>query len=360
MSLISIIVPVYNAENSIQKCINSILSQNYKEFELIIVNDGSTDKTEEICKQLSITDKRIKIYNQHNGGVSSARNHGLKRSNGEYIVFIDSDDMVDTNYIETLMAFKNYDLVIASFKNSKLEFHLKECNYEHEDLSANINDIVNHPYLLYCVWGKLFKSSLIKQNNIYFDKELKLYEDTIFTLNYFMYCNNLKILSYKGYHYNGEWGGINKYKLTLDDVYYRCNAEQKLLCNLEKKFKNTIDTSSRCYCVDYIKDFYINYTDQFCVYIYQKYHPQISINKFLHNSFMFPSYSQISKLKELAKNGNITEVKALIKIMNHFFTLRSNELKFIRFDEKILYICIKEKYNILALLYLYLYSTLKK
>lgn len=360
MSLISIIVPTYNSENKIQKCINSILNQSFKNYELIIINDGSTDNTEQICRELSFKDKRIKLYNKENGGVSSARNYGLERCIGDYVTFIDSDDEITTNYIETLINYKNYDLVITSFMNKFSEFHLKECQYEYKELSENLNLIINHPFLLYCVCGKLFKGSIIKQNNILFDKNLKLYEDTIFTLNYFLHCNNIKILSYKGYLYNGEWGGINKYTLTLDEVNYRCKIEQRILCDLEERFKNTINTSSRCYCVNYIKDLYDNYTDKFCMDIYQKYHPQISINRFTNNVFLFPSYLKISELKELAKKGKISEAKSLIKQMNHFFTLRSNKLKFIRFDEKIMYICIKNKYNLFVLLYLCLYYILKK
>ena len=100
--LISIIVPVYNVEKYLKRCISSIIEQTYKNIEIILVDDGSTDKSLEICKKYSKTDKRINVYHKKNGGLSSARNYGIKKSKGNYIIFVDSDDYINNFFVEKL------------------------------------------------------------------------------------------------------------------------------------------------------------------------------------------------------------------------------------------------------------------
>lgn len=117
--LISIVLPVYNVENYLDKCITSIISQTYKNFELIIVNDGSTDSSLEICQNYEEADARIQLFSKKNEGVSSARNYGLERIKGEFVTFIDSDDFITENYVKNLViALKqcNADMSISRFE----------------------------------------------------------------------------------------------------------------------------------------------------------------------------------------------------------------------------------------------------
>lgn len=93
--LISVIVPVFNAQNTLNRCVNSILNQTFRNWELLLIDDGSTDKSCEICNQYAAIDKRIKVFHKENGGVSSARNIGLDNANGDWITFVDSDDFID-------------------------------------------------------------------------------------------------------------------------------------------------------------------------------------------------------------------------------------------------------------------------
>ena len=101
--LVSIIIPVYNTEKYLSKCLESVINQTYKNLEIILINDGSTDKSKEICESFAKKDKRIQILNKENSGVSSARNHGMRLAKGQYIAFIDGDDYAEENYIEELL-----------------------------------------------------------------------------------------------------------------------------------------------------------------------------------------------------------------------------------------------------------------
>lgn len=117
-NLVSVIVPVYNAEHFIEKCIHSILNQSYKNIELILVNDGSTDNSVKICDSFAKIDNRIKLIHQANSGPSVARNNGIYNAKGKYIQFIDADDYIEENMIETLVneMEKGLDIVICGYK----------------------------------------------------------------------------------------------------------------------------------------------------------------------------------------------------------------------------------------------------
>ena len=176
---ISIIIPAYNAEKYIEKCIESLLTQTKKELEIIIVNDGSKDNTEDIIKKYD--DKRIVYFKNKNQGIGKTRNFGIKKSTGKYLMFVDSDDYLEKDACELLYnkAEKDdLDLVICDFYRE----------YDNKLIEEKIIDFKNtslkdKPEILYKVnlspWNKLYKSEMIKNNNIYFDEEFK-YEDTPF------------------------------------------------------------------------------------------------------------------------------------------------------------------------------------
>ena len=140
MPLISIIVPVYNVESYLKRCIESILNQTFRDFELILVNDGSTDNSEIICKEYALKDERIKYFYQRNKGVSEARNKGIDNSSGEYIQFIDSDDYVDENFLEIVVnRFKrdNSDIVFIGFYNEYNNGEIYKSKYYKESIVSN-------------------------------------------------------------------------------------------------------------------------------------------------------------------------------------------------------------------------------
>lgn len=178
--LISIIVPVYNLENYIEKCIKSLINQTYNKIEIILIDDGSTDNSFYIMEKYSKIDKRIHLIHKKNEGVSKARNVGLKVSNGKYLCFVDGDDTVDKNYINFLyksLKKNNADIAICGhkdIKNGKVIFETK-------DLEANVNAesairmLLETNYFFSTCWAKMFKKQLFE--GIYFDENLQIGED---------------------------------------------------------------------------------------------------------------------------------------------------------------------------------------
>jgi len=206
--LITIIVPIYNAERFLDNCISSIIRQNYKNIEILLVVDGSPDRSIEICKKYKKNDKRISIIEKKNGGVSSARNIGIKNSKGKYILFVDSDDTLSESAISLLYNTINegYDFVIGNYFIPQQERYgnviEKEFNYNkifqckvYNRKCYDLNDKVGNTRT---VWGKIYKSSIIKSNNILFDENIKLFEDGIFNIEYLSYVNKIKESGFDG------------------------------------------------------------------------------------------------------------------------------------------------------------------
>lgn len=185
---ISIIVPVYNTEKYLSKCINSIISQSFSDFELLLIDDGSNDKSGKICDFFSIKDERIKVLHQKNGGVSKARNNGLKMANGKWLMFVDSDDTLIENALEKInkemanhpASFYNFQY-IRRYNDNKQE--ISNFVFEHNANSALyfIKQMLLHNASTGC-WCNLYKSDIAKK--IKFDEKICVGEDTHYVINY--------------------------------------------------------------------------------------------------------------------------------------------------------------------------------
>ena len=205
--LLSVIIPAYNAAKVIDKCLNSIVNQTYPNFELIIINDCSKDSTGEILQKWSESDKRIKYENlKENGGVSRARNTGIKRAKGEYITFIDADDYIDNDYFEKAFSGTfGYDLIVSGLKvgdNDNFDIIIPEEDTAKE--VAKIKDIYTkldrERALLWGPYNKFYKKSLIDANKLTFPL-FSLGEDQCFVFKYFFYITSVKTIPYAGYYY---------------------------------------------------------------------------------------------------------------------------------------------------------------
>ena len=201
MPEISVIVPVYNVEKYLRRCIDSILNQTFSDFELILVDDGSTDASPAICDEYAKKDKRVVVIHQQNAGVSQARNAGLDAAKGIYIVFVDSDDYVDELYLEKLydspvdLHVSGYFYVDNQTNNITKE---RVFNTHTEDIYG---EYISRFFGLRNVWGKLLKNSIIKNNNIKFPKEISYGEDTIFMIGYLNFCRNIHFSEETHYYY---------------------------------------------------------------------------------------------------------------------------------------------------------------
>lgn len=200
---ISVIIPVYNVEKYIGQCLDSIVNQTYKNLEIIIVNDGSNDNSLEIINRYSQNDRRIKIINLENKGVSFARNIGIKNSEGNYISFVDSDDYLNLNTYEKLVKnLDGEDLIIFNygrFENSTGEI-IKE-KYVSDDEMQELPEEKRYLYskINHSCWNKLYKTEYLKRNKFKFFEIL--YEDVFFNLEVIYSTNNIKILNESFYNY---------------------------------------------------------------------------------------------------------------------------------------------------------------
>ncbi len=257
-SLVSVIIPVFNAEKSIDRCLHSLLKQNYNNLEIIIVDDGSTDKTLKLCNSFSKNDKRIKVYHIENEGVSHARNYGVSMAKGYWIMFIDADDYILENAVETVVKIASLNKVDICCWNG---FYSQ--NGELKKMGAffptkkiyDKNEIINLMYGLYCentkeyygdffraVWGKLFRRELIEKNLIAFQSGIRIGEDALFMLDclnnakrvlmtdLYLYCYECTNISVTGkYKENFEQYQIEE-ALAMKEKFLKYNLNcEKLL-----------------------------------------------------------------------------------------------------------------------------------
>lgn len=199
---ISIIVPIYNSEKTIKKCIDSVIQQTNQNWELILINDGSIDNSEQICLEYEKEDERIKFLTQENQGVSVARNKGLDIVTGDYIMFLDSDDYLEAVAIEifnkVISENLNVDLIMCGYYNvrneEKNKVHMNSCKLQNNiDVIKKMSTRTNFNFLR-PPHEKLFKSKIIKDQNIRFDVNMDLCEDLCFVLEYLKYVNNCVII----------------------------------------------------------------------------------------------------------------------------------------------------------------------
>ncbi|WP_434798699.1 glycosyltransferase family 2 protein [Terrisporobacter vanillatitrophus] len=217
MKKVSMIVPVYNSEKYIEKCIQSILNQSYKNIEIIIINDGSKDSSDEIITKLEKLDSRIKYIKQENSGPSQARNNGIRVSSGKYLMFVDSDDSINENYVELMVnkiEEKEYDVVCCGYKDISIYGTIDYTDFPDD------NKLLDRQGFMMKVlkgtggvlWSKIFRKEIINKYNIAMDKNIFMSEDLIFVLKYCSYCNDFGFINNYLYNYNR----LNEYSISAN------------------------------------------------------------------------------------------------------------------------------------------------
>lgn len=218
MTKLSIIVPVYNVEKYLPKCLESLIKQTLNDIEIICVNDGSMDDSLAILKEFASRDSRIRIIDNQHQGVAKTRNTGIEQSTGEYIGFVDSDDYIDIDFFEKLYnsaTKSNSDIAIASILKHKKFFNIYNAKYTKEETAITIQDKIklceDKKHFFFYAWNKIYHSGFIKENNIKFS-EGQIYEDVMFAIKALYYSN--KIISVYGtkYHYIEHENSLTKYK----------------------------------------------------------------------------------------------------------------------------------------------------
>ena len=239
MKKISIIIPVYNAEKYIEKCLYSIKRQTYSNYEIIIVDDGSKDNSLKICEKFKNENKSIilKIFTQKNEGPSSARNKGISNAEGDYIIFVDADDYLGENLLETLLSCCEKDTMIRSnyktFKGNKI-FNTKT---ERDKILVGdfIEKILANSFPG-CVWGCLFETKIIKKMK--FSSELHFMEDTLFLVEY---LNNIKYVKFGEANYYYCLSNTNSITLSSDNILKNIKSFNKSLDEINLITRNSYE-----------------------------------------------------------------------------------------------------------------------
>lgn len=266
--LISVIIPAYNAEKFIGRALDSLIKQTYYEWQAIVINDGSADSTEEICRDYCSKDERIKLFTKENGGVSQARNTGLEKADGKYICFLDADDFVEPLFLETLYngfignncmisacCYTQNDSEQSPTVGTAEKYSIKQAFY------LMCRDKIIYPF----IWNKMFLSSVIRENCLKFDADLIYGEDTLFMLKYYacVYSGSLYYNDGLLYHYclnpdsamtKRKSSGFNNH--WLDQIKALDRASEYALQKGLKDFADAISIR-RCYIYAAILDLFV-------------------------------------------------------------------------------------------------------
>ncbi|MFP1647042.1 glycosyltransferase family 2 protein [Enterococcus mundtii] len=210
--LVSIIVPIYNSEKTIDRCINSILNQKYKNFELILIDDGSVDKSLQICNDYKNNDNRLVVISQQNYGVSRARNQGLQVAKGEILSFVDSDDYIEEDFYQYLvmkLVSSGADVIALSKYTIRKQSNFLNKTIDSEKAKKKLL-LLEMPT---SVWAYLYKADVIQKK--FFSEEIHFFEDLLFNFNVLNSTLNIQLDSYEGYHYIFSPQSANGSELSL-------------------------------------------------------------------------------------------------------------------------------------------------
>ena len=316
--LVSIIIPVYKVQQYLPRCIESVLNQTYKNFELILVDDGSPDNSGAICDEYAKKDSRIKVIHKQNGGVSSARNAGIKIAQGEFINFVDSDDWIPNDSLENLINLQkenNVDFVCGTVKiynannpTRRIPFISKYIDFTQmtsTDAEIFLFNVYRSPYL------KLFKNSILKKYGVLFDVSVPIGEDSIFVYGYLSKCKTMQTGDCVVYNYikNDQSATSKAYKdfymYMIKDNYTQIEFFNSLHVN---------DMVKKCYSV-YRVIFSFEYASSHYLrnYTYQK---AVEGVKAIYNRFVYFFNSQEQEVYDfLKKFSTDRKLNVLYKIL---------------------------------------------
>ncbi len=253
---ISVVTPVYNAEKFLDRCVQSVLQQTYQRIELILVNDGSTDGSEEICRRYALQDSRVKVISQENKGPAAARNAGVRQAAGDFLFFLDADDFISRNALEIMVAaYHQYrpDMVMGHFHklvngNNRIRpdvsFRVGEGPFQKQmkelsrtEIGAYVRHFLRHPSnhpISYC-WARLYTVSIIRSHRIAADENMHLFEDLVFNLEYLKHCQKILFVNEPLYtytmhphHVSASMAPINADRLLHDMKLFKAKTAEFL------------------------------------------------------------------------------------------------------------------------------------
>ena len=335
--LISIIIPVYNAEKYLSKCIESLINQSIENIEFIFINDGSIDNSKLIIESYMKKDKRILLINKQNSGASDCRNIGIEKAKGQYVGFVDSDDWVAPNMFETLyknikynksdMCIGGYNLLINN-SITKIKLNLNKKIYRDKEIINEIaipmvesNSINESNKNQGFIWNNIYNLNIIRDNNIKFHTNLKIGEDILFNLNFLKYCTKVSISDSFGYFY--------RYNQNSQTVSYNKNLKN-IMDELFKEISSFIENN------DLLK-----YTDK-----------RLDILLVNMSNYMIVNESNLKSIMDIKyRINNISKICSNPKLQESIKKLYIEELTL---KKRLTLFLIKNKLSIILLIY---YST---
>lgn len=251
--VISVIVPSYNAEQYIGRLIKSILQQTYTKFELIIVNDGSTDCTADICEAFCEADDRIVLKTQENGGPSAARNNGIECARGEYITFADADDECEKKWLEEMLKKRQQtdcDMVMCNWYEVNGN---EEKSYDAfpEEMTISVPQFIQNMHgLSGAVWNKLFLKKIIKENHLAFDVNRKRCEDFLFIIDYVLCCHTVGLVSEPLYRYTIMQSSLSHMSQMYDFYMQVLGGEIEAVSHAKRARRVDCEKALRTYVIN--------------------------------------------------------------------------------------------------------------
>lgn len=252
MVKISVIIPIYNAESFLNECLASIQNQTFSDYEVWLIDDGSTDNSGKICDNFAANNKLFHVIHKKNGGVSSARNAGLEKANGEWICFIDADDTVEKEYLSTLYQFANMQkdiLIIQGFKtflpdNTYIDKRFTNQLYNSSEVYKTFQDLninrCGYPF------GKLYNAEIIRHHHLRFVESIHYAEDVMFMLTYLTHCSAIQTVEGMNYNYyiRKNIQSLSKRIFVFESEYACYQLYLKRIGELKQRF-NLTETSLR-------------------------------------------------------------------------------------------------------------------
>lgn len=266
MKRISIIIPAYNASRTIERCLGSIMPQS-KDCEVIVIDDGSSDNTYELCSNVSDNYSNFSILKQNRGGVSAARNLGIEKASGEYIMFVDADDVVEKDSLPQIIKYLdntdfNPDFVMFGMRSVTMggdTFIIKEFEYSEIDDVKKFYRELNYNSLAYgAPWGRLFRRKTILDNSVRFDMKFKRHQDVVFNTHFAPYCKRILTLPVVGYNYIHSVHGATM-KFFGDELIFLNNGVRQSLIDYFVEFcgeKEAMKRINRRSALDYLYSIY--------------------------------------------------------------------------------------------------------
>lgn len=239
-TLFSIIIPVYNAQNTIRRTLQSVLNQTFSSYEIIVVNDGSRDNSARILQEFAHY-PQVTVLNQINAGVSAARNSGLQQASGEYVLFLDADDWVDDNF---LMSFKlnlnawpaeSVDLMVGNLNDNRIGKVSQAGFFSQQDIPYVLGELEMSDNIGY-LHNKCYRRQIIDDLHLRFMEGVSMSEDLLFNLKFFSYVSNFLITPGAAYHYEDVAGSLSKRKVQYSELKVRKQSLTDLYDSIVEKY----------------------------------------------------------------------------------------------------------------------------